>query len=86
MTRGRELWVRETMEQYLAKWKLYDDHVAETCIVGDLELWHFYNQYMDWYHGFTRCWISRRSDVHESVVSIRQLFICRVSGTSRTFG
>ncbi|CAN0888459.1 hypothetical protein LINGRAHAP2_LOCUS15859 [Linum grandiflorum] len=54
MTQRWESRVHETMEQYIAQWKLRDYHVAEAGIVGDPERWHFHNQYMDWYRGFNR--------------------------------
>ncbi|CAN0925273.1 hypothetical protein LINGRAHAP2_LOCUS34657 [Linum grandiflorum] len=52
-----------------------DDHVAEVTNVVHLERWHFHDQYMVWYRGFTRRWTLRRSAVHESVVSMRHHFI-----------
>ncbi|CAN0905503.1 hypothetical protein LINGRAHAP2_LOCUS23713 [Linum grandiflorum] len=77
LTRRREVGMRETMQQYLGRWKMRDDHVVETGLVGDPEHWHFHDQYLDWYRTFSRRWIGRRGAVHEVVVSIMFPFICR---------
>ncbi|CAN0846684.1 Serine/threonine-protein phosphatase 7 long form homolog [Linum grandiflorum] len=78
LTRYREIRMRETMQQYLARWDVRNDHVAETGPVRHPECWHFHDQYMDWYHTFSCRWISRRGAVHEAVVSIMFPFVLRL--------
>ncbi|CAN0918332.1 hypothetical protein LINGRAHAP2_LOCUS30813 [Linum grandiflorum] len=58
LTWRREVGMRATMQQYLARWDARDGHVAETGPVRHLERWHFHHQYMDWYRTFIRWWIS----------------------------
>ncbi|CAN1246028.1 Serine/threonine-protein phosphatase 7 long form homolog [Linum grandiflorum] len=82
LTRRREIGMRETMQQYLARWDARDDHVAEIAPVRHPERWHFHDQYMDWYRTFSRWWISRRGAVHEVVVSIVFPFVLRLESCS----
>ncbi|CAN1246843.1 Serine/threonine-protein phosphatase 7 long form homolog [Linum grandiflorum] len=82
LTRRRETGMRETMQQYLARWDARDDHVAETAPVRHPECWHFHDQYMDWYRTFSHRWISRRGAVHEAVVSIAFSFVLRLESCS----
>ncbi|CAN0827156.1 hypothetical protein LINGRAPRIM_LOCUS2499 [Linum grandiflorum] len=76
LTRRREVGMREMMQQYLGRWEMRDDHVAETGPVGDPERWHFHDQYMDWYRTFSRWLIGRCGAVHEAVVRNIFPFIC----------
>ncbi|CAN0875571.1 hypothetical protein LINGRAHAP2_LOCUS10912 [Linum grandiflorum] len=77
LIRRREVGIQETMQQYLGRWEMRDDHVAETGQVGDPKCWHFHDQYMDWYRTFNRRWIGRRGAVHEAMVRNIFPFICR---------
>ncbi|CAN0915358.1 Protein MAIN-LIKE 2 [Linum grandiflorum] len=54
ITRRWEVGMRETMQQYLARWEMRDDHVTETGLVGNLERRHFHDHYMDRYRTFSR--------------------------------
>ncbi|CAN0883951.1 hypothetical protein LINGRAHAP2_LOCUS14692 [Linum grandiflorum] len=47
LTRRREIKLRGTMQQYLARWDARDDHVVETAQLRHPERWHFHDQYMD---------------------------------------
>ncbi|CAN0838298.1 hypothetical protein LINGRAHAP2_LOCUS2081 [Linum grandiflorum] len=67
----------ETMEQYLRRWEMQDGHVVENGPLGDPERWHFHDQYMEWYRTFSLWRIGRHGAVHEAVVRIMFLFICR---------
>ncbi|CAN0924782.1 hypothetical protein LINGRAHAP2_LOCUS34387 [Linum grandiflorum] len=82
LTRRREIGMRETMQQYLARWDARDDRVAETAPLRHPERWHFHDQYMDWHRTFSRRWISRRGAVHEAVVSIVFPFVLRLESCS----